>query len=41
MTNLFHDGIEYPLTKLGHADLELKKAQYDSIGQYAWRTAMY
>ena len=31
MTDLFHDGTEYALIKLGNPDLELKKEQYDAI----------
>ena len=30
-TNVFHDGIEFSLTKLGNPNLELKKEQYDVI----------
>ena len=29
---VFHDGIEFSVTKLGNPNLELKKEQYDEIG---------
>ena len=29
---VFHDGIEFSVTKLGNPNLELKKKQYDEIG---------
>ena len=29
---VFHDGIEFSVTKLGNPNLELNKEQYDEIG---------
>ena len=29
---VFHDGVEFSVTKLGNPNLELKKEQYDEIG---------
>ena len=34
--DLFHDGMQFSLAKLGYPNLELKKEQYDVLERYAW-----
>ena len=36
MEDLFHNGMQFPLSKLGYLNLELKKEQYDVLERYAW-----
>ena len=33
--DLFHDGVQFSLAKLGYPNLELKKEQYDVLERYA------
>ena len=34
--DLFHDGMQFSLAKLGYPNLELKKEQYDVLERNAW-----
>ena len=34
--DLFHDGMQFSLEKLGYPNLELKKEQYDVLERNAW-----
>ena len=34
--DLFHDGMQFSLEKLGYPNLELKKEQYYVLERYAW-----
>ena len=34
--DLFHDGMQFSLAKLGYPNLELKKEQYDVLERYVW-----
>ena len=34
--DLFHDGMQFSLAKLGYPNLELRKRQYDVLERYVW-----
>ena len=34
--DLFHDGMQFSLAKLGYPNLEMKKEQYDVLERNAW-----
>ena len=34
--DLFHDGMQFSVAKLGYPNLELKKERYDVLERYAW-----